>query len=140
MPEYVCLPEATLLAVIAYFDRANGSLKAAHCGDVPCTTAMTTTLDSAGDVGYRPSIAIGVKGLPVISYGGETLKVAHCSDVQCSSATTSTVDSEEWVGDHSSLTIGADGLPLISYYETSSRDLKVLHCGSPFCVPYFRRR
>ncbi len=44
-----------------------------------------------------------------------------------------TVDSAGWVGLHSSITIGADGLGLISYYDTTNKDLKVLHCGNAGC-------
>ena len=39
------------LPIIAYYDATNSALKAAHCEDLACTRATTSTLDSAGDVG-----------------------------------------------------------------------------------------
>lgn len=44
------------------------------------------------------------------------------------------------VGRASSVTIGADGLGLISYYDFTHSELRVAHCGSEWCVGYFRRR
>jgi len=70
-------------------------------------------------------------------------EVALCSKRTCANATISTVDnSTDDVGNYASVTIGADGLPVIGYYDatTSVRGLKVLHCASPLCVSYQRRR
>lgn len=105
-----------------------------------------TTVDGSTNVGAENSITIGADGLPLISYadaGSGHLKVVHCQNVSCSSVDPpQTVDnSSSGVGEYTSITIGADGLPIVSYYQYGgSGSLKVAHCGSVYCVPYFRRR
>ena len=69
-----------------YRELTNGDLKVAHCSNVVCTTAMTTTADSAGDVGWCTSATIGADGLPLISHYDDTnvhLRIAHCSNAFC---------------------------------------------------------
>jgi hypothetical protein len=61
-------------------------LKVAHCSDAACTSAITTTVDSTGKVGYYTSITVGVDGLPIISYmdnSNDDLKLTHCSNTLC---------------------------------------------------------
>jgi PKD repeat protein len=115
------------------------ALKVAKCGIANCTSGNTiTTVDSAGDVGSYPSIAIGGDGLPVISYYGGTadLMVAHCGDASCSTGNTiTTVDSAGDVGYYTSIAIGTDGLPVISYLDWTNGDLKVARCGDAYCTP-----
>ena len=122
--------------LISYYDNTNGDLKVAHCNDAACSSASTYTLDSAGDVGYGTSLAIGSDGLGLISYLDNTngdLKVAHCSDTACSSANTYILDGTGNVGFFTSITIGSDGLGLISYQDFTNGDLKVAHCNDAAC-------
>jgi hypothetical protein len=126
------------LPVISYRDDTNDDLKVAHCGDAACSAGNTlTVVDSAGDVGYDTSIALGTDGLPVISYLDYTnrdLKVVHCGSVSCGAGNTLTVvDSAGDVGYFTSIALLPDGLPLISYYTNSGGDLKVAHCGNTSC-------
>jgi hypothetical protein len=126
------------LGLISYYDAANDDLKVAHCSNVACSSATTTTLDSVGDIGAASSITLGADGLGLISYDDRTngdLKVAHCGDAVCSSAkaTIARVDSLGTVGATSSLAIGADGLALISYEDSTNLALKVVHCGDAVC-------
>ncbi len=109
-----------------------------HCGNVACSSGnISTTVDSAGDVGLNTSITTGADGLGLISYQDVTtdgdLKVFHCSNTACISGTATTVDSAGAVGYYTSITIGADGRGLISYYDATNHDLKVLHCGNAAC-------
>src|SRR5206468_3742369 len=100
-------------------------------------------IDSAPNVGWSTSVAIGTDGLGLIGYwdgNNGHLKVAHCSNVACTTATTSTIDSAPQVGPYTSLAIGADGLGLISYYDVTNGDLKVAHCSNVFGTPYVRHR
>jgi hypothetical protein len=102
------------------------------------TANVSTTLDSAGDVGQYTSLTIGADGLGLISYWdgfpNRDLKVAHCSDPACTSATVTTLDNIGDVGQYTSLTIGADGLGLISYYDATNGHLKVAHCSDLACT------
>jgi hypothetical protein len=75
------------LGLISYYDNTNGDLKVAHCSDITCTAATTTTLDETGIVGRYTSVTIGADGLGLISYYDLTnndLKVAHCENAFCS--------------------------------------------------------
>jgi hypothetical protein len=126
------------LPIISYYDDTNDDLKTAHCVDMSCISAITSTLDSIGDVGrHTTSITIGRDGLPVISYFDNTnydLKAAHCNDTACTSASSQTLDNGGQVGYYSSITIGSDGLPVISYYDAANYDLKAAHCDDTACT------
>ena len=122
------------------------ALRVAHCENLACTSATTSTLDSWGEVGLFTSITTGTDGLGLISYLDKTnssLKIAHCDNAACTTATTSTVDSRMdvpgSVGLDTSITIGADGLGLISYKDVPdtyrAATLKVAHCENTFCSP-----
>jgi len=99
-----------------------------------------TTVDGAGDVGQNSSIAVGVDGLPVISYHdytNHTLKVAKCANAACSGASTlTTLSSPGAGGQHSSLAIPSDGRPVISYsgWIGTNRVLRVAKCGNASCT------
>ena len=76
------------LPVISYQNFSGGSLMVAHCIDTDCVLpADRTTLDRpANVVGAFTSIAIGVDGLPVVSYYdgiADALKVAKCGTRSC---------------------------------------------------------
>jgi cell shape-determining protein MreC len=142
------------LGLVSYFDRTVGvnaerhNLKVAHCSNAECTSAITSSIDTEGNVGQYTSIAIGSDGLGLISYweyktkkipAGTTvrdgdLKVAHCSNAECTSATISSIDKTGNVGQYTSITIGSDGLGLISYFDESKADLKVAHCSNVDCT------
>jgi hypothetical protein len=70
------------LPVVSYWDVSNGDLEVVKCDDAACAGSgeAFTTLDTVGTVGAYTSIAIGVDGLPVISYryfDATELKVAR---------------------------------------------------------------
>ncbi len=124
--------------LISYYDATNGDLKVLHCGNAACNSGnLSTTVDSAGDVGQYTSITIGADGRGLISYHDGTLgalKVLHCGNAACSSGNFSTtVDSAGSVGWYTSITLGADGRGLISYLDGTLGALKVLHCGNAAC-------
>jgi len=125
------------LGLIAYYDVSVGRLKVAHCADVACSSATTSSLDAiANQENQRTSIAIGADGLGLISYydpANHRLKVAHCLDLACTSASYAVVDGSADVGQYSSLAIGVDGLGLIAYYDSTNQDLKAAHCQTPSC-------
>ncbi len=50
--------DARDIPIISYHDYTNGDLKVLKCGNAHCTVGnITTTVDSAGDVGAYASIA-----------------------------------------------------------------------------------
>ena len=53
------------LGVISYYDSSgsNLDLKVAHCVDVACSAATSTTVDSAGTVGWYTSLTIGADAI-----------------------------------------------------------------------------
>jgi hypothetical protein len=59
-------------------------LKLAHCSNIACSEATTTTLDADGDL-FGTAIATGVDGLGLVTFNNETrgLGVVHCSNVFC---------------------------------------------------------
>jgi hypothetical protein len=119
------------LALISYYDGANGDLKVAHCRNVACRAATTVVIDHEGDVGRWNSVAIGADGLGLVSYYDATkgdLKVAHCQNVACSAAMSATIETD---GGPSSIAVGADGLGLIAFEAGGA--LKVAHCSDVVC-------
>jgi hypothetical protein len=73
------------LGVVSYPDTVNADLRVAHCSNLACSSATTTTVDTLGDVRLSSSIAI-LDGRPIISYheslGGD-LRVARCPNAAC---------------------------------------------------------
>ena len=126
------------LPIIAYEDFANLNMKVAKCVNAACTGISTiTSVDSAGDVGAYTSIAIGMDGLPIISYSDITnsdLKVAKCVNAACAGTSTLSVVDTASSSYYGSITIGTDGLPIISYVDTISGHLKVAKCVNAACT------
>jgi hypothetical protein len=132
------------LPIISYFDNTNGDLRVTHCGSPSCSVGDNTVIvDSQGanSVGAYTSIAIGLDGLPIISYYDQTngdLKVAHCGDVYCifpNTITTVDTGAGAEVGLFTSITMGVDNsLPIISYFDQTNMALKVAHCTNLACT------
>ena len=81
---------ADAFPVISYYDDSSDALRLAKCNDAACAGSnetLTVVDDSAHNVGFFTSIAIGADGFPVISYWDATppqsLKVAKCSNASC---------------------------------------------------------
>lgn len=127
------------LPLVSYVDVTNADLKVLHCGNAACTSGNQARVADPGPVGSATdtSLAIGVDGLPLISYwdGDDAdLLVIHCGDATCSAGNQVTaVDSVGSVGDFSSLAIGTDGRPVVSYRDGTTGHLKVAHCGDAAC-------
>jgi hypothetical protein len=107
--------------IVSYFDGDNLDLMVVTCSDISCSEANApVTIDTAGDVGWDTSIAIGSNGHPIISYfdrANSDLKVAVCEDSTCASAYSATLTTQASSGFHTSLAIGLNGVPVISYYD-----------------------
>jgi len=128
--------------VIAYVDVTERSLKIAKCNDLACSGGdeMISTIDKGNiDTVSGASIAIGVDGMPIISYsvhGYPSLKVAKCKNPACSSGD-ETIHRLDAGARWTSIAIGADGLPVIGYCGSVKPGLavKILHCGTLDCRP-----
>ena len=101
-----------------------------------CVGTIIRVLDSEGNVGWEPSIAINWDGSPVVSYatreavgGFVYLKVAFCDNAQCLSPTLTQVDRSDYAIEMTSIAIGNDNLPVISYRDRNT-GLKVAKCDS----------
>jgi hypothetical protein len=129
------------LGLISYQDGPDGTLKVAHCEDVPCTKATLSTLDlpfrneqgNQLEVGADTSIAIGIDSRGLISYEGKGLSVAHCEDVACTRATVTIVDGRRSRIYSNALVIGRDGLGLISY-RFDYGPVLMAHCEDVDCT------
>jgi len=94
---------------------------------------FTRTVLDPNFAGTNSSIAIGVDGLPLISYHDfHKLKVAHCANIACTSAAITTLE-ECQCEFFTAVTIGADGLGLIALTGSSVGHLQVAHCADIAC-------
>lgn len=136
------------LPVISYQSIGNGSqglLKVAKCNDPACagSNETVTTVDGmTGPVANGTSIAIGLDGLPIISYddlvaGG--LKVAWCLNASCTQTLLSIIDIPPSgnAGHFASIAIGSDGNPVISHRDQGATALRVVKCATPGCVEVY---
>src|SRR5262245_59196151 len=91
---------APVLALVALFIALAGASSAATESRANQITTVATVRS------FSSSVAIGMDGLPVISYyGNGHLKVVHCGNRACSHGNTfSTVDKQAGIGYSSSIT------------------------------------
>src|SRR3990167_3282037 len=118
-------------------------------GIAPSTTATTQTtteIVDADSVGPHTSMAIGIDGLPIISYreadtsGGGcstnecNLKVTKCTNASCSTNSTTEFEDVDDVGQDTSIAIGTDGLAIISHRNVTNTNLQVSKCANINCT------
>jgi hypothetical protein len=104
---------------------------------VDCSTSYTISVIS--NSGSEPSITIAPDGLPIIAYRdvtANTVKVLKCGTLNCSLIASDVVID---YGSLPSIAIGSDGLPIVVYTGNDGK-LRVVKCGSEFCVPHWTRR
>ena len=123
------------LPVISYQDVTNQDLKIAKCGNAACSSGNTiATLDSLGGVGAYTSIAIGVDGLPIVSYADTVafkLKVLHCGNAVCSSGNATTILDVIGGAQSTSIAMAQNGHPIIAYEKPTGLGLTL--CANASC-------
>lgn len=132
----VAIREPSGLPIISYWSPSSKDLKVVSCNDSRCQTGATTVLDSTGDVGLYPSIAIKSDGNAIISYYDETntnLKVYSCSNNNCTSGNAYVVDNLGDVGQYTSIAVRSNGNAIISYYDVGNGDLNLYSCDNSNC-------
>jgi hypothetical protein len=124
---------------VAYTTGGQHSLKVATCTDPGCAVVATQVTLEPTTVGGSPSIAIGLDGLPLLSYSGNStatsadLVVAHCVNVFCTAITKTSVHTGTVTGWFTSTAIGGDGLGVVSYHDQTNRNVEVAHCADLTC-------
>src|SRR3989344_4887471 len=115
----------------------NDDLKYVRCTNADCTTKNITTVDSAAEVDYPTSIALGSDGYVRISYyddASDDLKFVQCTNDDCTTKNITVVDSSGDVGRYGSIKIASDGYARISYYDASSGSVKLAKCTNAACT------
>ena len=125
--------------VIVHHSNTAQFLRLTRCGDRFCTAGNVSQFISGAAPGnYRPSIAIGLNGHPVIAHFDEAasaLRVTACGDADCDTWSSVLADdpATREVGRQTSIVVPPDGRPLISYHDTTVNRLRVTKCGTPSC-------
>jgi len=127
------------LPIIVHRDVTAAAVRVSHCSDIPCTVAVSTTVDDVVDVlAFITSIAIGTDGLAIIADEDNTaraLRITHCNNVTCTTASSSTVDDPaDLVGGTPAITIGTDGLPIVAHRNATASALRISHCVDVACT------
>jgi hypothetical protein len=100
-------------------------------------------VDSEGDVGRYPALALDSRGYPVISYYDTTnaeIKLVRCGSPDCSTGNSiQTVDSSTASRrSNISMVLDSNDHPVISYADSHAHilgdNLKLARCGSPDCA------
>jgi hypothetical protein len=112
----------------------------AALGQTFCFAATTINIvDSIGNVGYSPALAIGKDGLPIISYlqqipntNAANLKIAKCASESCSDIDHLTIIASSIDMYNGGIVVPADGLPVLSY--VANQTLFVIKCVDTACL------
>ncbi len=108
---------------VAYYDALHGDLR--YASNAGGSWALTT-VDSDGDVGRHPAIALDARDSSVhISYfDGSNGQLRHASNAS-GTWVTETVTTETGVGRYSAISVADDGSLRIAYYDISNGDLRL---------------
>lgn len=115
---------------ISYYYRASESDRDLRYAWLSGTTWLTQGVDSAGDMGIFPSLALDSKGNPHVSYIDNTnnvIKYAWLSNTIWFSGAVDNIGELPYNRGHSSLKLDRDDAPYIGYYDAANGDLKLAH-------------
>jgi hypothetical protein len=116
--------------------RKGSGVRTVKCGDLTCSSFTESILDTGGQ--ESSAIAVAPDGTPLVVYNADNDTVdfvIRCFDSACNGGITTQIQDFGGAG-FDSIAIGKDGMPLISSVFNvpgSGSDLRVVHCGDPYC-------
>jgi len=118
---------------------STGELRLMHCSNIACTSGTASVLDTTGNTGSSPSIAIGSDGRPIIAYvevNNHDLKLFRCSNIVCSTGSVTPLDTASLVNATRAVAaaVGSDGFPFIVYADLSTNTARIIHCTDVACT------
>ena len=118
---------------------ATYGLRFVHCNDLNCASETPTTLETGASMAYGMGLALDGSGYPVIAYddsGNANLKVMHCNDANCAGSNESITSPGTTgnTGDMPDLRLDGSGNPVIAYYDTTTTQMKLMHCTNNNCT------
>lgn len=122
--------------VVAYQDSAAQALKVLHCGNPSCMSGNTIASPvTGGGIGIQPSIKMdAATGRPIVTYGaGMSLSVLYCGNASCTAGNVTTVVDPASSAEDTALALDANNNPVASYYNSTGKNLKVVHCATKSC-------
>lgn len=123
--------------MVAFTDaQTNATVQVAKCGNLSCSSVLSTTTVDTGGRFYGLSMVGAPDGLPVLAYVDSTttsLRFARCTHPLCTTKTVTTVDTS--AGNYGPVSIGFNGSnqPVL-VYRSATDGLKILTCGSVDCT------
>ena len=126
------------LPVVAFYDGASGTgqLRIAICTTPQCSSLSTRTLQSGGNTGRSPFLAIASTGFAVIAYEDQTaarLELTRCLDDFCLTSTTRAISGAS-NGLNPAMVLDPLDRPTVSYYDGINFELKVAACADVACM------
>ena len=123
--------------IVAYFEASQGDLRYVRCGNTSCSSGNTaTTIQSTGNVGLSPRIALTAAGNPMMAYLATSPKrvlYSACSGLTCAGVTTVTLATTPEVPEAPVLLLSG-GVPIVIYYESVAKDLRAIRCSDASCA------
>lgn len=120
------------LPVVAYFDEASSSLRAAFCENPGCTAVTDVLVDDQDFPGGAADLLIGADGLLFVAYwtvASHELKAAHCLDRRCSTVDITAVSpTSAPTGWHVQAVVDMTGLPILAYQDPSAEIITLAYC------------
>lgn len=127
----VAIDPATGFPVVAYHDLTNRDLKLYRCTAADCTTGASVVVDSAGDVGRNPNLAIRSDGRVYIAYEDATASGIRVATAASAAGTFTSAAATG--GTHGLLTVGPAPQSPILYFADPVNRLVRRACASDTC-------
>jgi hypothetical protein len=107
---------------------AGADLRITRCTTVTCSARTSTTVETAGNIGYHTSIAVGPDGIPVIAHRDDAagrLKLSRCLDATCTGVESIAFDVPAGTGYSNSLIFDGLGMPIVAHVSGSDIRLTI---------------